>query len=148
MDMRDLYQEMILEHYKKPRNYRVLENADRVVEGYNPLCGDHYTIYVDLDGETIDEITFQGTGCAISKASASVMSDALKGKSREEAEALFEMFRKMVTGEATGDAAETMGKLAAFQGVAEHPSRVKCAILSWRAVRNAIEGGDGVATTE
>lgn len=148
MDMRDLYQEMILDHYKKPRNFRVLENADRTVEGYNPLCGDHYTIYVNLDGEKIGEITFQGDGCAISKASASVMTDLLPGKTKDEAEALFENFRSMVTGEAGADAADALPKLAPFQGVSEHPSRIKCAILSWHAMKNAIEGGEIVASTE
>lgn len=148
MDMRDLYQEMILEHYKKPRNFRVLENADRQVEGYNPLCGDHYTIYVNLDGDKVAEVTFQGDGCAISKASASVMTDLLPGKTKAEAEALFEKFRRMVTGEISGESADAMGKLAPFQGVSEHPSRIKCAILSWHAMKNAIEGGETVASTE
>lgn len=148
MDLRDLYQEMILDHYKNPRNFRVLENADRTVEGYNPLCGDHYTIYMKLDGDSVDEVTFQGSGCAISKASASVMSSVIKGKSKEETDRIISQFRRLVTGEISGSDAEGLGKLAAFQGVAEHPSRVKCAILAWHAAKNAIEGGETVASTE
>lgn len=144
MDMRELYQEMILDHYKNPRNFRVLENADRSVEGYNPLCGDHYTVYVKLDDDRIGEITFQGNGCAISKASASVMTGLLPGKTKEEAESLFDNFRRMLAGEEV----EQIAKLAPFEGVKEHPSRIKCAILSWHAMKNAIEGGDEVASTE
>jgi nitrogen fixation NifU-like protein len=146
-DLRDLYQEIILEHNKSPRNFKKIENADREVEGYNPLCGDHYTLYVKLDGETISDIGFQGAGCAISKASASVMSQVLKGKSVAEAETAFNDFRNMVTG-GTIDEADKLGKLAAFAGVAEHPSRVKCAILAWHALNNALHGEKKVASTE
>ena len=148
MDMRDLYQEMILDHYKKPRNYRELADADATVEGYNPLCGDHYTIYMKKSGDTVEEITFQGEGCAISKASASVMTSMLAGKTRDEVDALVERFRRLVTGESTGDEVAGLGKLAVFQGVAEHPSRIKCAVLAWHAAKNAVEGTDAVASTE
>ena len=147
-DLSDLYQEIILEHNKSPRNFKKIENADREVEGYNPLCGDHYTLYVNLDGDTISDIGFQGAGCAISKASASVMSQVLKGKKVSEAEATFNEFRQMVTGEGKADSFDQHGKLAAFAGVSEHPSRVKCAILAWHALNNALHGEKKVASTE
>ena len=147
-DLRDLYQEIILEHNKSPRNFKKIENADREVEGYNPLCGDHYTIYVSFDGDQIRDIGFQGSGCAISKASASVMSQVLKGKKVAEAEATFNDFRHMVTGDAASADPEKLGKLAAFAGVAEHPSRVKCAILAWHALNNALHGEKDTASTE
>lgn len=148
MDLRDLYQEMILDHYKKPRNYRAMPDADASVEGYNPLCGDHYTVYLKKEGDRIDEISFQGEGCAISKASASVMTGLLKGKTRDELATLFDDFRRLVSGEIQGADAEAMGRLAAFAGVAEHPSRVKCAVLAWHAAKNAMEGTEAVASTE
>ena len=127
-DLRELYQQVILDHYKNPRNYRKLENADRATEGYNPLCGDHYWFYVKFDGDRIADVTFEGSGCAISKASASVMTTMAKGKPSSEFETLFQLFRSVITGEAKVDEA-TLGKLAAFSGVCGHPSRVKCAIL-------------------
>jgi nitrogen fixation NifU-like protein len=146
-DLRDLYQEIILDHNRNPRNFKKLEGADRTAEGYNPLCGDHYTVYLNLDGDKIREVTFHGTGCAISKASASVMTNQLKGKNREEAERLFEGFRDMVTGKLPEEDADKLGKLAAFNGVKEHPSRIKCAILAWHAVHSALASeGENVST--
>ncbi len=145
-DLRDLYQEIILDHNRNPRNFRKLENPDRAAEGYNPLCGDHYWFYVRLDGDKIAEIGFDGSGCAISKSSASVMTSLAKGKTRDEFEPIFQMFRSMITGESRFDE-ETLGKLAAFQGVCEHPSRVKCAILPWHTLHGAL-AGEKAATTE
>lgn len=148
-ELRALYQEVILDHNKNPRNFRKLENADREVEGYNPLCGDHYTIYLKLKDDRIEEITFDGAGCAISKASASVMSSTLKGMTKAEAEALFEKFHKLVTGELNGfDSIEEFGKLAAFSGVSEFPARVKCASLAWHTMKSALESDKKVVSTE
>ena len=140
-DLRDLYQEVILEHSKTPRNYRQLASANRKAEGFNPLCGDHFTVYLDIEGGAIRDITFQGSGCAISKASASMMTQSLKGKTTADAEKLFDEFHKLVTGEAkkNGDAKE-MGKLAVFSGVSEYPARVKCATLAWHALHAALAG--------
>jgi len=147
-DLRDLYQEVILEHSKAPRNYRELAGANQHAEGYNPLCGDHFTVYLDVEGDAIRDITFQGSGCAISKASASMMTQAVKGKSRAEAQKLFERFHKLVTtGEANGDRPE-LGKLAVFSGVSEFPVRVKCATLAWHTLQAAIEGKQDPISTE
>jgi nitrogen fixation NifU-like protein len=147
-DLRDLYQEVILEHSKAPRNYRELAGANQHAEGYNPLCGDHFTVYLNVDGDSIRDITFQGSGCAISKASASMMTQALKGKSKAEAQKLFERFHKLVTtGEANGDRPE-LGKLAVFSGVSEFPVRVKCATLAWHTLQAAIEGKQDPISTE
>jgi nitrogen fixation protein NifU and related proteins len=148
-DLKALYQEVILDHNKNPRNFKKLEDADCSVEGYNPLCGDHYTIFLKMDGEVISEIAFQGSGCAISKASASVMSTVLKGKTRAEAEVLFEKFHHLVRGEMKGETGiEELGKLAAFSGVSEFPARVKCAILPWHTMKNAIEKNKETVSTE
>jgi nitrogen fixation NifU-like protein len=146
-DLRELYQQVILDHNRNPRNFKRLDPADRTAEGYNPLCGDHYTLYLNLDGDTIREIGFQGSGCAISKASASVMTSIVKGKSVADADALFRKFHDLVTGTSTEDP-ETMGRLAAFAGVREYPTRVKCAILAWHALQNALQGVGEVASTE
>jgi nitrogen fixation NifU-like protein len=147
-DLRDLYQEVILEHSKAPRNYRELAGANQHAEGYNPLCGDHFTVYLNVDGDSIRDITFQGSGCAISKASASMMTQALKGKSKAEAQRLFERFHKLVTtGEANGDRPE-LGKLAVFSGVSEFPVRVKCATLAWHTLQAALEGKQDKVSTE
>jgi nitrogen fixation NifU-like protein len=147
-DLRDLYQEVILEHSKAPRNYRELAGANQHAEGYNPLCGDHFTVYLNVDGDSIRDITFQGSGCAISKASASMMTQALKGKSKAEAQKLFERFHKLVTtGEANGDRPE-LGKLAVFSGVSEFPVRVKCATLAWHTLQAALEGKQHKVSTE
>ncbi len=146
-DLRELYQELILEHSKNPRNFRALEQPDRKVEGFNPLCGDHFTIFMKLDGEVIKDISFQGTGCAISKSSASVMTQTLKGKTRVEAEELFQRFHDLVTGNSS-EGAEELGKLAVFSGVSEFPVRVKCASLAWHAMHAGLEGEKEAVTTE
>jgi nitrogen fixation protein NifU and related proteins len=146
-DLRELYQQIILEHNKSPRNFKKLEAPAREVEAYNPLCGDHYWLYAAVDDGQIADVGFQGAGCAISKSSASVMSQAVKGKSVEEFEELFNGFRAMVTGDAEADV-EKLGKLAAFEGVKEHPSRVKCAILAWHALNSALHGEAEPVKTE
>lgn len=147
-DLRELYQQVILDHNKNPRNFHEMADATRRVEGYNPLCGDHYTVFVRLNAGTIDEVSFTGNGCAISKASASVMSSTVKGKSTEEAEQLFDTFHRLVTGDASGLSAADLGRLAAFSGVSEFPARVKCATLAWHTLKTAIEGNDEKVTTE
>jgi nitrogen fixation protein NifU and related proteins len=148
-DLRDLYQEVILEHSKAPRNYRELKGSDRKAEGFNPLCGDRFTVYVQMEGDSIREITFQGSGCAISKASASMMTQSLKGKTRAEADELFHRFHKVVTGQAptNGDQPE-LGKLTVFSGVSEFPARVKCATLAWHTLQAALEGTQEPISTE
>jgi nitrogen fixation NifU-like protein len=147
-DLRSLYQEIILEHNKNPRNFKALDGASRVLEGFNPLCGDHYTLYLKLDGETITDVAFQGSGCAISKASASIMTTLLKGKSIEEARRLFALFRDLVTGTLADASFERLGKLAAFSGVSEFPARVKCASLAWHTMRNALDANVETVSTE
>jgi nitrogen fixation NifU-like protein len=137
-ELRDLYQEVILDHNKNPRNYHKLDHANRVAEGDNPLCGDHFTIYLLLENGIIKDISFEGSGCAISKASASIMSTVLKGKTEEEAEKLFEQFHRMVTSANKEVEITKLGKLAAFAGVAEFPVRVKCAILAWHTMHSAL----------
>ena len=144
-ELRELYQEVILEHSKHPRNFRALEAVNHKAEGFNPLCGDHFTVYVDLQDGAIHDIAFQGTGCAISKASASMMTQSLKGKSAGEAEELFTRFHDLVTGNGNG---EEVGKLAAFSGVSEFPLRVKCATLAWHALRAALKGEKEAVSTE
>jgi nitrogen fixation protein NifU and related proteins len=139
----ELYQNVILEHNRSPRNYRVMDDADRQAEGSNPLCGDQLTIWVKLDGDVINDVAFQGLGCAISRASASLMTAAVKGKSRREAEDLFERFHNMVTGKPESVDPETLGKLAVFSGVSEYPTRVKCASLPWHTLKAALEGAEG-----
>lgn len=148
-DTRDLYQEFILDHHKKPRNYGHLDGANRESEGYNPLCGDRITIYLLVDGDTIKDVAWEGSGCAICTASASVMTEVLKGKKVENAEDLFGKFHDLVTGdpEKTPDI-EGLGKLAVFFGVREFPVRVKCATLPWHTLQAAIRGKDKAATTE
>ncbi len=148
-DLKALYQEIILDHNRNPRNFKKMEDAHCSVDGYNPLCGDHYTIYLKMDGQTIADITFQGSGCAISKASASVMSTVLKGRTRGEAEAWFERFHRLVRGEEKGETTiEDLGKLAAFAGISEFPARVKCAILPWHTMKNALEEKKETVSTE
>ena len=144
-ELRELYQEVILEHSKHPRNFRALDAANHKAEGFNPLCGDHFTVYVDVQDGSIHDIAFEGSGCAISKASASMMTQSLKGKSAGEAEALFTKFHDLVTGHGRGD---EMGKLAAFSGVSEFPLRVKCATLAWHALRAALRGDQEAVSTE
>lgn len=141
-DMSDLYQEIILDHNKRPRNFRAMEDADVEREGFNPLCGDHYTLYLRFDGDIIADLSFTGSGCAISKASASIMSTELKGKTRAEAERLFQLFHDVVTGKIdSADRLEELGRLAAFAGVAEFPARVKCASLPWHTMHEAVRQG-------
>jgi len=147
-DLRELYQQVILDHNKNPRNFRELSNATSRVEGYNPLCGDHYTVFLNVDGDTIKDVSFTGNGCAISKASASVMSSTVKGKSKEEATRLFDTFHRLVTGDTSSLDAADLGRLAAFSGVSEFPARVKCATLAWHTLRTALEGQKDTVTTE
>ena len=146
-ELRELYQELILEHSKKPRNYRVLDTANHKAEGFNPLCGDHFTVYVDVKDGAIQDVGFQGSGCAISKASASMMTQMLKGKTEAEAEDIFTRFHDLVTGHAGGDE-QDLGKLAVFAGVSEFPLRVKCATLAWHALRAALRGEEQSVSTE
>jgi nitrogen fixation NifU-like protein len=147
-DLRELYQEVILDHNKNPRNFHKMENATNVLEGQNPLCGDHYTLYLLIEDDIVKDIAFEGSGCAISKASASLMSSVLKGKTKEEAERLFQLFHKVVTGEIDStEHIDELGKLAAFAGVSEFPARVKCASLAWHTMHAALTGeGDKVTT--
>lgn len=145
-DLSGLYQEVILDHSKRPRNFRVLDDATARAEGYNPLCGDRLTLYLRMDGEKISDIAFKGSGCAISTASASILTETLKGKTRAEAEKLFETFHDMVTGH--GGDGSNLGKLAVFSGVSEFPARVKCATLSWHTLKSALAGEAAPATTE
>lgn len=148
-DLRELYQQVILEHSRSPRNFKELENANRTAEGYNPLCGDQLKLYVVLEGDTIVDVAFKGSGCAISKASASLMTGAVKGKTTAEAEELFARFRKMLTSE--HDAAideDAMGKLAVLGGVREFPVRVKCATLAWHTLHAALAGKEKPVSTE
>lgn len=148
-EFKELYQEIILEHNRSPRNFGVLENATHVMEGRNPLCGDQYKIYMIIEDNIIKDIRFEGSGCAISKASASVMTSTVKGKSTAEAEKYFTLFHKIVTGETdTEETFESAGKIAAFAGVAEFPVRVKCASLAWHTMHNALHGRSQPATTE
>ncbi len=143
-----LYQDLILDHNRSPLNYRVLEDANRRVEGNNPLCGDRLTVWLRMAGDRIEDVSFQGSGCAISKASASLMTNAVKGKTSAEARALFDKFRQLVTGSLTPDDAKALGKLAAFAGVSEYPIRVKCASLSWHAMNTALDAPDSVVSTD
>ena len=140
-ELTDLYQEVILDHNRRPRNFRAMEAASRTQEGYNPLCGDRLTLYVKLDGDRIGDVSFQGTGCAISKASASLMTDAVKGKTVKEARAIFERFHEMVTSPPEAAVPE-MGKLAVLAGVREFPTRVKCASLAWHTLKAAVADSD------
>ena len=146
-EVNDLYQEVILEHNKNPRNFREIPEADKMADGNNPLCGDALRVYVEMDGETVKDVSFKGSGCAISKASASMMTQAIKGKSKEDAEILFDEFHKMVLGELDEDADENhLGRLKIFAGVREFPARVKCASLSWHTLHAALVGEDVVST--
>ena len=147
-DLDELYQEVILDHNKSPRNFRTIEDADRKAEGYNPLCGDQVTVYVKLESGVIKDISFRGSGCAISKASASMMTSELKGKTEAEAHQLFEHVHKMLTGESGHDGTGKIGKLAILSGVCKFPTRVKCASLAWHTVNSALTGTGEVASTE
>jgi nitrogen fixation NifU-like protein len=146
-DLRELYQELILEHSKAPRNYREIGLATGKAEGYNPLCGDRFTVSVQIEGDSIRDVAFQGSGCAISKASASLMTQSVKGKTKEQAKKIFEQFHRTVTGDQNGDTAE-LGKLEVFRGVREFPTRVKCATLAWHTLQAALEGKQEAVSTE
>jgi nitrogen fixation NifU-like protein len=144
-DLNELYQQVILDHSKSPRNYSKLEGANRTAQGHNPLCGDHVTMYLHVDGNTVKDISWQGSGCAISRASASILTTAVKGKSVAEVKSLFAQVHDMVTtGRSNGD----LGKLAVFAGVHKFPARVKCAILPWHAAVAAVEGKAEPVSTE
>ena len=148
-ELRDLYQEVVIDHSKKPRNFRKPEGANRTAEGINPLCGDQIRVYLKLSGDVIEDIGFQGAGCAISKASASLMTAALKNKTKAEAEALFERVHSMISeGPKSKVDAQEMGKLAVLSGVWEFPSRVKCATLAWHTLRSALDGAGAPVSTE
>lgn len=148
-DLAVLYQEVIVDHSRHPRNFRIMEDATRSIESFNPLCGDQLTLYVKLDKGTIDDIAFSGVGCAISQASASLMTTALTGKTQEEALALFGRVHAMLTGAPNGPAAqESLGKLDALSGVREFPVRIKCATLAWHALRSALVGDNKMVSTE
>ncbi len=148
-ELRELYQQVILDHNKSPRNFRKIENPTQMAEGFNPLCGDHIDIFLFVEDGIVKDVSFQGSGCAISKASASLMTSIVKGKSIEEAEKLFERFHDLVTGK-LGDnpQIEDLGKLAVFAGVREFPARVKCASLAWHTMINALNNKDEKVTTE
>jgi nitrogen fixation protein NifU and related proteins len=149
-ELDELYQEVILDHNKSPRNFREIVDANHRSEGYNPLCGDHVTVYVNLADGVIRDISFKGSGCAISKASASMMTTELKGKSEAEAERVFDTVHKMLTGEMSVEESdlERLGKLKILSGVCKFPARVKCASLAWHTMNAALKGSDNVASTE
>jgi nitrogen fixation protein NifU and related proteins len=145
-DLRELYQEVIPDHNKRPRNFRVIADG-RKAEGYNPLCGDRITVYLSLNNGVITDASFQGSGCAISKASASLMTDSVKGKTLAEAEALFERFQQMITAQ-SGTGVEDLGKLSVLAGVRQFPVRVKCASLAWHTLRAAAAARNEIVSTE
>jgi len=146
-ELSELYQQVILDHNKKPRNFRKLETANHTAEGFNPLCGDQLTVYLNLEDDTVKEVGFEGSGCAISKAAASMMTQAVKGKSKEQAEHLFHEFHSMVTGELNEETDENnLGNLKIFAGVREFPVRVKCATLAWHTLHAALNKEAQVST--
>ncbi len=148
-EINELYQQVILDHNKKPRNFKVIDPADREQEGYNPLCGDQINLYLKLNGDVIEDIGFQGSGCAISKASASMMTVVVKGKKKAEIELLFDEFHRMVKGELDPESEQHhLGRLTILAGVREFPARVKCASLSWHTLRAALEGNAEAVSTE
>ena len=152
MDLRELYQDIILDHGRHPRNFRAIENPTRVANGHNPLCGDRVTVYLTLDGNSITDVSFQGRGCAISTAAASLMTEVLKGRTVDDARSLFAQFHARVTGGESTDLpeplADEMDRLEPLTGVKAFPARVKCATLSWHALEAALKGGDRVATVK
>ena len=150
-ELRELYQDMILDHTRRPRNFGPLPGANRKAEGHNPLCGDRATVFVRLEGDQVTDVHFQGAGCSISTASASMMTESVKGKSRAEVEALFERFHRLITSDpsrAAGNVAPELGKLAVFSGVCEFPVRVKCASLAWHTLKAALAGEEKAVSTE
>ena len=146
----ELYQQVILEHNRHAQNYHAMENATHTAEGYNPLCGDHYQVHVKLNDQgLIEDVAFEGEGCAISKASLSIMTDLLKGKTSDQARFLFKSFHDLVTGQPlSSDSKQTIGKLAVFAGVCKFPTRVKCATLGWHALLGALDKVQGALSTE
>jgi nitrogen fixation protein NifU and related proteins len=148
-DLRELYQEVILDHHKRPRNFRAPADANRNADGFNPLCGDKVTVFARLEDGIVRDIAFQGSGCAISTASASMMTEILKGKSEAEVEQIFARFHALITGNGPEDSdGSGLGKLAVFAGVREYPVRVKCATLAWHTMRAALEGKQDTVATE
>jgi nitrogen fixation NifU-like protein len=148
-DLRELYQQIILDHNRSPRNFKEVADASHSAEGTNPLCGDRMTVYIKVEGDVITDVGFQGSGCAISQASASLMTSAVKGKSTDEAEQLFSAFHGMVTGPLNASAdTQSLGKLAALAGVKQFPARVKCANLPWHTLHAALTGSGEPVTTE
>jgi len=147
MDISNLYQDIILDHNRRPRNFRAMEDADRTAEGNNPLCGDQLKLWVRMDGDQIADVSFTATGCAISRASASIMTTTVKGKTRAEAESLFQQFRTLVTGGKAVDE-RPLGSMAVFSGVSKFPARVKCASLSWHTLRSALDARPDPISTE
>jgi nitrogen fixation protein NifU and related proteins len=146
-ELSELYQQVILDHNKKPRNFHKLEGANRTAEGYNPLCGDQLTVYLQLEDDVVKDVSFEGSGCAISKAAASMMTQSVKGKTKEEAERLFHEFHGMVTGALDEETTPNhLGRLTIFAGVRDYPARVKCASLSWHTMHAALSGEGAVST--
>lgn len=148
MDLRDLYQDVIVDHNRSPRNFREMAQADRVAEGINPLCGDKLKVYLELDGDRIQDISFEGSGCAISVASASLMTESLKGKTKKEAQEFFHKIHGMLTEHSPDIDIDSLGKLAALSGVKNYPSRVKCATLCWHAACAALDQSEQAVSTE
>ena len=146
-DIKDLYQEIIVDHNRNPRNFGIIDNADKIIEGFNPLCGDKLKLYLKTEGQNIADISFDGSGCAISVASASLMTDAMKGKSIIDAELLFNSFHELITNENGADG-KSLGKLAVLAGVKDFPARVKCATLCWHTLHSAITGDKETVSTE
>lgn len=147
-ELRELYQQVILDHNKSPRNFKKLESANRTAEGYNPLCGDKVDIFLDVEEDIVKDISFQGSGCAISKASASLMSTVVKGKSIDDAKKIFEKFHDLITGKLNEDESIELGKLTVLAGVKEFPLRVKCASLAWHTMLTALKNEDKTVSTE
>jgi nitrogen fixation NifU-like protein len=147
-DLKDLYQEVIVDHNRSPRNFGKIDDPDKTMEGYNPLCGDRLSLYLKINDGMISDISFDGSGCAISIASASLMTEAMKGKQLDEAESIFNEFHEMVVGDADGVDQEKLGKLAAIAGVRDYPARVKCATLCWHALHNGLSSNSETTSTE
>ena len=147
-ELRDLYQEVIFDHNRNPRNFHIMGDADRKVEGFNPLCGDRLTLFLKMDGDTITDASFQGSGCAISTASVSLMTEIIKGKTEAEAQSLFQQFHEMTTGKEKEVNLEAIGKLAVLAGVREYPARVKCATLAWHTLDAALKNEQESISTE
>jgi nitrogen fixation NifU-like protein len=146
-EIRDLYQEVVFDHNRNPRNFRVMDDATRKIDGYNPLCGDKITLYIKLNGEVIEDVSFQGSGCAISTASASLMTEIVRGQTEEQAHELFELFHSITTGQDQRTNFEELGKLAVLAGVRAYPARVKCATLAWHSLEAVLKNeGESVST--